>query len=201
MISWIVASHNLPVFEANLRPTLPAEDELVLVENAPSIAVAYNQGQERSTYSIRCYIHHDVVILNPGLLREQLLATCADDVGMVGVIGSRDPVWPWWNGSKLGSIVDSRLGLLSFGAGGECAVLDGVLLATAQHVDWDEAYPGWHGYDHDACAQMRSRGLVNCCLPTGHMLVQHNAGSSTNLTQVNGWFAAEQCYFQKWHGA
>ena len=198
VISWIVASHNPGIFEANLRPTLPADDELVLVENAPSIAVAYNEGQARSTYGIRCYIHHDVMITDQAVLRRRLLDACTPDVGIVGVVGSRTDTWPWWNGPKLGSVLDSRLGLLDFGPGGECAVLDGVLLATAQDIDWDETYPGWHGYDHDACAQMRARGLINCCLSGGHNLVRHNANSSTNTNQVDGWFAAEQRYFQKW---
>lgn len=198
MISWIVASHDLGIFNANLRPTLPAEDELVLVENAPSIAVAYNQGQERSTRDLRCYVHHDVVILDPLELRQRLLAACTADIGLVGVVGSTTATWPWWNGPKLGSILDSRLGLLNFGPGGECAVLDGVLLATVHPVTWDEGYLGWHGYDHDACAQMWSQGLANCCLSEGHRLVRHNANSSTNMSQVNGWFEAEHRYKEKW---
>ncbi len=90
---------------------------------------------------------------------------------------------------------------MDFGVGGECAVLDGVLLATRHHVDWDETYVGWHGYDHDSCAQMRARGLINCCLSNGHNLIRHNAGSPTNMNEINGWFPAEQRYFEKWHAA
>lgn len=198
MISWIVASHNLSIFDANLRPTLPAEDELVLVEDAPSIAVAYNQGQARSTRSIRCYVHHDVAILDPSGLRSQLIDACIPTVGLVGVVGSRTPAWPWWTGSTLGSIKDGRLGVLDFGPGGECAILDGVLLATQQTLTWDESYPGWHGYDHDACAQMRDQGLVNVCLSNGRNLVSHNANSSTTVGHLNGWFAAQERYFEKW---
>ena len=200
MISWIVASHDLGIFDANLRPTLPAEDELILVEDAPSIAVAYNEGQLRSTHPIRCYVHHDVVLMDPMVLRARLLEACTLDVGFVGVIGSRDVIWPWWASAvKLGSMLDSRLGRLDFGAGGECSVLDGVLLATRHTLMWDESFPGWHGYDHDACAQMRTRGLVNYCLTDGHGLVTHNAGSSTDLGHLAGWADAEQRYLEKWH--
>jgi hypothetical protein len=198
MISWIVATHDRTILEANLLPGLPADDELVLVEDAPSIAAAYNEGQSRATHQLRCYVHHDVAILDAARLRERLAAACAPEVGMVGVIGSREPVWPWWNGSTLGSVFDTRLGLLDFGAGGPCAYLDGLLLATAQTVEWDETYAGWHGYDHDACAQMLARGLPNFCLSAGHRLVRHNTDGPTNVHAIDGWAEAEARYREKW---
>lgn len=202
MISWIVASHDLLIFDANLRPTIPAEDELVLVENAPSIAVAYNEGQARSTQPIRCYVHHDVQILEQEALRQALIEGCTSaGVDVVGVIGSRTRTMPWWLGDKLGSVKDGRLGLIDFGAGGPCSYLDGLLLASAQHLEWDETYPGWHGYDHDICEQALRRNRVNLCLSGGHNLVSHNATSSTAMTQVNGWFEAEQRFTQKWSTA
>ena len=199
MISWIVASHDLSIFDANLRPTLPAEDELILVEGAPSIAVAYNEGQARSTQPIRCYIHHDVQILDQAALRQALAEACAyAGVDVVGVIGSRTRVIPWWIGEPLGSVKDSRLGLINFGPGGPCSYLDVLLLASARELEWDESYPGWHGYDHDICEQTMRRSRVNFCLSGGHNLVSHNATSSTDMNQVNGWFAAEEHYFRKW---
>jgi hypothetical protein len=198
MISWIVATHDRAVLEANLLPGLPVDDELVLVEDAPSIAAAYNEGQARATHQLRCYVHHDVAILDPVRLRERLIAACTPEVGMVGVIGSREPVWPWWNGSTVGSVFDARLGLLDFGAGGPCAYLDGLLLATVHDVTWDETYAGWHGYDHDACAQMLARGLPNFCLSAGHRLVRHNTDGPTNTHAITGWAKAEQRYREKW---
>jgi hypothetical protein len=198
MISWIVATHDRTILEANLLPGLPADDELLLVEDAPSIAAAYNEGQSRATHQLRCYVHHDVAILDAARLRERLAAACAPEVGMVGVIGSREPVWPWWNGSTLGSVFDTRLGLLDFGAGGPCAYLDGLLLATAQTVEWDERYPGWHGYDHDMCAQMLARGLSNFCLSAGHLMVRHSTDGPTDPDAITGWAEAAARYREKW---
>lgn len=199
MISWIVASHQHQILADNLLATLAltAEDQLVVIRDAPSITVAYAQGQTEATHPIRCYIHHDVRILDPQKLRQQLIEA-TQDTGIVGVIGSKTQQMPWWGGDLCGSVCDARLGLLDFGPGGECAVLDGLLLATRQHVEWDLDWPGWHGYDHDACAQMRHRGLPNWCLTGGQHLVLHNAGSPTSTASLAGWNEASSRYHAKW---
>lgn len=186
MISWIVASHDPDILNANLVPSLELHDgdELIVVADAPSIVVAYNQGQAKATQSIRCYVHHDVQILNLDALRALLLEHANATVGMVGVAGSRTPKVPWWKGETCGSVLDGRHGLLQFGPGGQAAHLDGMLLATVHHIDWDEAFPGWHMYDHDACQQMLARGLTNRCLDDGHQLVKHNTTGTTNTDQL-----------------
>lgn len=186
MISWIVASHDPGILHADLLATLALEDgdELIVIADAPSITVAYNRGQAKATQSVRCYVHHDVQVLDNARLREQLLEHCTTTVGIVGVTGSRTPKVPWWQGERCGSVVDARHGLLLFGPGGDAAHLDGQLLATAHHVDWDEAFPGWHAYDLDACQQMLSRGLPNWCLDDGHELVKHNTRGATNTGEL-----------------
>lgn len=204
MISWIVASHDPDILNANLVPTLElaAGDELIVIADAPSIAVAYNRGQAKATNAIRCYVHHDVQILDARRLRAGLafLNMCgAQTVGMAGVIGSADLTLPWWEGATLGSVVDGRMGRLNFGPGGPCAYLDGLLLATAQHVDWDETYPGWHAYDLDACRQMLSRGLTNWCLDDGHELVLHNTTNSANTGRLQHYHENIARFHAKWN--
>lgn len=201
MISWIVATNNLDVLYRNLIVSMwdLAGDELVVIEDAPSIANAYNQGQAKAVHPIRCYVHHDVAFLNLPLLREQLHTLVTPNVGLVGVTGSRTLVWPWWHGDTLGSVFDQRMGHLMLGSGGPCAVLDGVLLATRQMVDWDEDYPGWHGYDHDACAQMLAKGLTNWCLTDGHLMLRHNTTGSRDPTGTD-WDPAEARFLMKWGG-
>lgn len=201
MISWIVASHDPHVLQTNLLSTLPIDDgdELVVVRDAPSITVAYADGQQNATRPIRCYVHHDVRVLNLTRLREELITACAAAVvGMVGVVGCRDVRMPWWEGSSLGSVVDGRSGVVDFGGGGECSMLDGVLLATSQHVDWDTDWPGWHGYDHDACRQMIARGLTNWCLSGGRELVHHNTTGAARICDLVGWDEALTRYRDKW---
>lgn len=203
MISYIVASHHYPTLRDNLGGTIRGvgKDEVVVVENAASIAKAYNEGQARATQPIRCYVHQDVRILNAPRLRTQLVDVCTPDVGMVGVIGSRSKALPWWDAeAKCGSVVDARLGLLDFGPGGECTYLDGLLLATAQTVTWDEEYSGFHWYDHDMCEQMLHQGLPNWCLTLGHRMVWHNTTGGHVADELPNWPEGKARFERKWHG-
>lgn len=199
MISYIVASHHWPTLRDNLAATVRGvdADEVIVIENATSIAAAYNEGQSRATQPIRCYVHHDVQILSAPRLRAQLIEHCTPAVGMVGVVGSRTKALPWWEGDTCGSVVDTRpgFGVLNFGPGGEVAYLDGLLLATARTVEWDDSFPPWHGYDHDMCEQQSRAGRTNWCLTGGHLLVRHN---TTNGLQPEGLDEAMARFREKW---
>lgn len=202
MISWIVASHDPEILADVLMPALyrveGLGDQLVIVRNAESIAKAYRLGQRQATEPIRVFIHHDVRILDLGALRWALGVHCRDDVGVVGVIGSRTETLPWWEGERCGRVRDARLGLLDFGPGGPAAVLDGLLLATRHELHWDETYPGWHLYDHDVCRQMVALGLTNWCLDDGHRLVEHVTTGPTNTARLVGWAEGVDRYRRKW---
>lgn len=202
MISWIVATHREQTFNANLKQSLAMDpcDEMIVLDTWPSITTAYAEGQERASCPVKVYVHDDVEVLNNDRLREAVIITSEPaDVGIVGVIGSRAPVMPWWGSQALlGSVHDTRMGLIQFGPGGPCAILDGVLLATRQHIEWDVDAPGWHGYDHDACAQMTAKGLQNICITNGHLLVRHNASSSANIGELSGWNEAVARFYSRW---
>jgi hypothetical protein len=200
-ISWIVATHDQQILQRSLLPTVPLDDELVVIEQAPSIAVAYNEGTARASHRIRAYIHHDVAIVDPDRLRHLLFEACTGVHGIVGVIGSLTPVVPWWNGEQVGSVVDTRAGRLGPGGFGDVAYLDGLLLATAQDLQWDETYPGWHLYDHDICQQQLAAGLTNVCLPDGHELVRHETAGPWSLNELNGWKEGVDVFQAKWGSA
>lgn len=201
MISWIVATHDPEIFNKELKSSLALyaeyNDELIIIDNASSITEAYKAGQEQAQNNIRCYIHHDVRILQLAQLRHELIEG-VDRGAVVGVIGSRSMLMPWWNGDVLGSVSDGRMGIINFGPGGTCAVLDGLLLATKYHIDWDQDWPGWHGYDYDACAQFYFANEPNWCISNGHQLVSHNSDSPYDLAQVDGWSEAVSFYHKKW---
>lgn len=248
MITWIAASHDQQVLEANLlasfpgqtspatptRPPwpaaasraealeegadcevrfLPGGDQLLIIRNATSIARAYRYADLFTRPGdIRCYLHQDVRILDLAQLRLLLHTSCRADAGIVGVIGSAEvPAWdldgrepplvcPWWDApARVGSVRDSRLGLLNFSPGDEPAeVVDGLLLATCQPIAWDTDYEGWHLYDHDACAQMLDVGLTNWVLPAGHELVEHNTTGPTSLAALTGWAEGVARFDLKW---
>lgn len=200
MISWITASHREDVLNENLLATLKLADgdELVILNNRPSIAVAYNEGQARATRPIRCFIHHDVQIIDPEGLRRALLEQCTDQVGIVGVIGSTTRVLPWWEGVCRGSVIDARMGLLNMGPGGEVAYLDGLLLASVHDLAWDESYEGWHLYDHDICRQQLEAGRTNWCIDGGSELVLHNTAGPADTARLAGWDAGVARFRTKW---
>lgn len=202
MISWIVAWHDWELLERELLTSLHLEgtnDELVLVEAAPSITTAYADGQQRAHHQIHCYVHSDIRILDFARFRTEIITTATDAVGIVGVIGSRSMVLPWWNGDLLGSVNDNRLGTLNFGPGGPCAVVDGIILATVHTIDWDLTWPGWHGYEYDSCTQMQRAGKQNWCLSSGSTMVTHNNDSPIDVNSISGWHDAVAHYTKKWH--
>lgn len=206
LISWIVASHAPEVLAAVLGPSLTlAEalgDEIVLVRNADSIATAYRTGQDRARHPVRAFVHHDVRILALQSLRHALLTHCRKANGVVGVIGSRTPALPWWEGDRVGSVRDARLGLLKFTAGGEpAAVLDGLLLGSCHDLAWDDTYPGWHLYDHDIARQQTEAGRTNWCLADGASLVEHVTTGPTNTERLVGWAEGVARYRDKWEHA
>lgn len=198
-ISWIVASHDPQILHDNLLATLKlgGEDQLVVVQDAPSIAVAYNHGQEQALHPVRCYIHHDVQILDLPALREQL-QRWTRGVGMLGLVGSIDQKAPWWEGLRTGAVQDGRMGLLKFGPGGPAAYLDGMLLATRRDLTWDETYPGWHLYDHDICRQQLEAGYTNWCLSGGDALVLHNTTGAHDMRALSGWDEGFARFAWKW---
>jgi hypothetical protein len=200
MISYIVASHDPAVLENNLLSSLGLRglDEVVVVEDPPSIARAYNEGAARAVNPIRCFVHQDVRVLDPAGLRAELVKHCGPGIGMVGVIGSRTRTVPWWDGVCCGSARDSRFGVLDFGAGGPCAYLDGLLLATAQETAWDESYGGFHLYDHDMCRQMLELGFPNLCLTGGRQLVMHNTRGRADPARLPGWDQGVARFRLKW---
>lgn len=183
MISYIVMFNDKPTLERNLLRTLKTQgsDEIIGLRDYPSAAKAMNEGITRAKHKIKCFLHADVLILDNARLRRELSEHCNDQTGMVGVIGSKNHGHiPWWEKDTCGSIWESRLGLLDFDGGDcQCAVMDGLFLATAQDITFDESFPGFHIYDYDICRQMTAKGLPNYCLKDGKTLISHNCKGPT----------------------
>ena len=172
-ISYITCTHNKELLNKCLLPTLRLEqdDELIIVENPESIAIGYNFGIEKAQNKIKCFIHHDLIITNSSLLRMQLIAYCTEDIGMVGVIGSITDTVPWWEGKTIGSVLESRMGLIYFSEGKEfCETLDGILLATCQDF----------------------------CMSNGYLIGMHYSFVNTNLELIDGYNLAKEAYNRKW---
>ena len=200
-ISYITCTNNDSILKNCLGRSLKLEndDELIIVDNPKSIAEGYNYGIEYAKHRILCFLHHDLIVTNPILLRMNLMAYCTEDIGMVGVIGSITDAAPWWEGKGVGSAVDTRKGIIYFDEGKQfCEHLDGILLATFQDVRFDESIPGFHLYDQDICKQMTQQGKRNFCIGDGYRIVTHFTSAPSDTKQINGYDEALAVYRKKW---
>lgn len=200
-ISYIVCTNNHELLNNCLLKSLKLDndDEIVVVENPKSIAEGYNCGIDNAKHKIKCFIHHDLIVTNPILLRMNLMAYCTEDIGMVGVIGSITDQTPWWEGEGIGSAVDTRKGIIYFSEGKDfCEHLDGILLATYQDVRFDESIPGFHLYDQDICKQMTMQGKRNFCIGDGYRIVTHFTSSPIPTSELNGYAESFEVYRKKW---
>lgn len=202
MISYVVMSNDKAVLEKNLLRTLRLGmgDEIIVLMDKPSAAVAMNLGIAKAKNKIKCFIHSDVVVLDNERLRKELLDHCNDETGMVGVIGTKGFQIPWWAKDTCGSIIEARLGLLDFDGGDcVCQVMDGLFLATAQDIQFDESYPGFHIYDYDICTQMTAKGLPNYCLSEGKTLISHNCKGPTDVHALGASYSENiDRFVKKW---
>jgi len=200
-ISYIACTHNTNILEKCLVQSLilQNDDELIVVEGAKSIAAGYNLGIDKANNKIKCFIHHDLIVTNPILLRMNLLAYCIEDVGIVGIVGSQTDAAPWWEGQCVGSVVDSRNGILYFSDGKQfCLHLDGLMLATWHDVRFDESILGFHLYDQDICKQMAAKGLSNFCIKDGYRMITHFTQTPMDMSKINGYAEAMAIYNAKW---
>jgi len=200
-ISYITCTNNDSILKNCLGRSLKLDndDELIIVDNPKSIAEGYNYGIEYAKHRILCFLHHDLIVTNPILLRMNLMAYCTEDIGMVGVIGSITDAAPWWEGKGVGSAVDTRKGIIYFDEGKQfCEHLDGILLATFQDVRFDESIPGFHLYDQDICKQMTQQGKRNFCIGDGYRIVTHFTSTPSDTKQINGYDEALAVYRKKW---
>ena len=200
-VSYIACTHNTNILEKCLMQSLilQDEDELIVIEGAKSIAEGYNNGIDKAKNKIKCFVHHDLIVTNPVLLRMNLLAYCIEDIGIVGIVGSQTEAAPWWEGQCVGSVVDSRNGILHFTDGKQfCLHLDGLMLATCQDVRFDESIPGFHFYDQDICRQMAEKGLHNFCIKDGYRMITHFTQTPMDMSKISGYAEAMAVYAKKW---
>lgn len=203
MISYIVMCNDRATLERNLLRSLRLEegDEIIVVMDKPSATIAMNIGIEKSKNKIKAFIHSDVVILDNERLRNGLLEHCNDQTGMVGVIGSKngDHI-PWWEKNQCGSVREARLGEINFDGGDcECAVMDGLFLATSQDFRFDESFSGFHFYDYDSCKLMLNNGLTNWCLGDGKSLMAHNCKTPFDVRELGKSYSnSVKRFIEKW---
>lgn len=204
MISYVVMCNDKQTLERNLLRSLKLKDgdEIVVVMDKPSAAIALNIGMDKAKNKIKAFIHSDVIVLDNERFRAELLEHCNDQTGMVGVIGSRNSTHiPWWEKDTCGSVREARLGVIDFDGGDcPCAILDGLFLATSQEFRFDESFPGFHFYDYDSCKLMLNNGFANWCLKDGKSLLSHNCKTPFDVNQLGKTYSGNiELFKKKWN--
>lgn len=175
-IVFVCASNNPQILNSNLMrsPAIASgEYPLVVVENAPSAAQAYNTGLDRSAADIVVFLHHDVYLPLgwETLLRQRIaeVESIDPDWALLGAFGiamdSRGygPVWSSSINFIAGLMPLSPVPVQSF---------DELLIVMRRGAGlrFDEEMGGWHMYGTDIVCQARAKGLgaYSVALPLIH---------------------------------
>lgn len=189
---------------ANVIPRLGGRPLLGL-SGQTSICKAYNtilDAYEPHTLDMLILVHDDLEILDPNCETKFLAALAEPDVAMAGVCGGKgETSLAWWTSETVGhQLTDS--GMLDFGPRtGDVAFIEGSIMAfgpwAIQHLRFDEAYPGFLGYD-DICLTARKLGkrVVVADVDTHH----HSTATGFKSAAVaDDWYASSAIFDQKWN--
>ena len=143
------------------------EKDIVIVQNAPSMAAGYQAGMQSSDAKYKVYLHQDVFIIHRHFIADLLRVFKFDSrIGLVGMIGtdcleSREFAVTSWNRGKI--LNNCAPLFLSYppseGLFAEVQAVDGLLLATQHDVPWrEDLFGGWDFYDISQCMEMRRAG-------------------------------------------
>lgn len=139
--------------------------EILGVRHAASMAAGYQQAMDASNAKYKIYLHQDVFIINPRLIRNLLDIFQSDiKVGMIGVVGSTGlsqdrPEWCFSGFPTFGTcytriseneVIRNYYGEIPGGPGAyvHVAAIDGLFMATQYDLPWRaDLFHGWHFYD------------------------------------------------------
>jgi hypothetical protein len=186
MISIIICSKNKEIsfsLSNNIHDTIGCEYELIVIDNSKnqySIFSAYNLGISKSTLPYLCLIHEDIEFQTLNWGNKIINHLNKPGTGLIGVAGGqaalRVPLgWTSFNLyynithtylSKRNKIIDKKKIFPQIHHESEAVVLlDGVFMCAERklfsHIQFDESFEGFHGYDQDISLQATIAGYIN----------------------------------------
>ncbi len=135
---------------------------VLTVEEAKSLASAYNEAMQCSKAKYKVYLHHDTFIINPDFIEECLRIFRANpQVGMIGNVGvgKMPPTGVMWDADRYGMLYEQHIyetELLSNTFAEELPymevdAIDGFLMVTQYDIPWrEDLFSKWDFYD---CSQ------------------------------------------------
>lgn len=181
--------------------------ESCVIQQASSLASAYQSAMTSSDAKYKIYIHQDVEIVDRTFLQMMVREFQAHPkLGLAGVVGSS--FLPsnacWWEGHMLGAICDDTNGEMlpylyhrSTKHYLDAEALDGLLLATQYDLPWrEDLFDGWHFYDLSQCAEFHRGGYDVGVLPQREATCVHRCGNV--LQTMDGFEEARQTFIKEY---
>lgn len=130
--------------------------DVIAVREAPSMTAGYNAAMQSSAAKYKIYIHQDVFLVYPKLLKDLLLVFQSDEqIGMVGVLGCR--MFPedayainrWDTGKVMvNGVFYNGYERKSIEEYSEVMAIDGMFMATQYDIPWrEDLFDAWDFYD------------------------------------------------------
>ncbi len=163
----------------------------LIVQDASSMAEAYQIGMESSKAKYKIYVHQDVEILQSNFLQVMVDMFRSDKrIGLAGVVGSKNipSSAVWWEGNLVGMICDDHSGIMKnylyehSEETIEVAAVDGLIMMTQYDIPWrKDIFNKWHFYDLSQCMEFKKVGYNIVVLPQTYPGVIHYCGQNAMI--------------------
>lgn len=141
--------------------------DVLVIQEASSMAEAYNAAMQASDAKYKVYLHQDVFIRNEKFI-ENIIHIFRQDsrIGALGMVGAKKlsknalAIVEWDTGKLLSNIGNGgRQWDLECGNSMEVEAVDGLLIATQYDLPWrEDLFDGWDFYDISQCMEFLRAG-------------------------------------------
>ncbi len=174
--------------------------DVLTIQDAVSMASAYNEAMAASDAKYKIYMHQDVYLLNRNFLMDLLSIFQSDpQIGLIGMVGydsiSSDGIM--WHAPRCGNLyyanppipypaLESYSYSLEQDSYHSVALIDGLLMATAYDLPWDSVLlTGWDFYDAFQSIHFLQKGYRIAVPNQRHPWCLHDSGPFNNMVHYN----------------
>ena len=174
--------------------------DVLTIQDAVSMASAYNEAMAASDAKYKIYMHQDVYLLNRNFLMDLLAIFQSDpQIGLIGMVGydsiSSDGIM--WHAPRCGNLyyanppipypaLESYSYSLEQDSYHSVALIDGLLMATAYDLPWDSVLlTGWDFYDAFQSIHFLQKGYRIAGPSQRHPWCLHDSGPFNNMVHYN----------------
>lgn len=143
---------------------------VLTVEDAKSLASAYNEAMRCSQAKYKVYLHHDTFIINPDFISDCLRIFEEDpQIGMIGNVGveKMPDSGVMWDADRYGMLYEQHIYETKLLANAfseelpylEVDAIDGFIMVTQYDIPWrEDLFTGWDFYDCSQSMEFKRSG-------------------------------------------